>query len=85
MELWVGCIAGALEETEYAAKLQSAGFKDVEIEPWRAYNIDDARSFLADSGLDVDALAQQVEGMFTSSFIRATKPTPNPGKNRNDG
>src|SRR5256712_804240 len=75
MELWVGCIAGALEENEYAAKLQSAGFKDVEVEPWRVYNIEDARSFLTDSGLDVDALAPQVEGMFTSSFIRATKPT----------
>src|SRR5881409_1749804 len=75
MELWVGCIAGALEEKEYASKLQTAGLNDVQVEPWRVYNIEDARSFLTDSGLDVDALAAQVEGMFTSSFIRATKPT----------
>jgi len=74
MELWVGCIAGALEDKEYASKLRTAGFTDVEVEPWRVYNIEDARSFLTDSGLDVDALAPQVEGMFTSSFIRATKP-----------
>jgi len=78
MELWVGCIAGALEENEYASKLKSAGFSDVEVEPWRVYNIEDARSFLTGSGLDVDALAPQVEGMFTSSFIRATKPTSKP-------
>ena len=78
MELWVGCIAGALEDKEYASKLQTAGFKDVEVEPWRVYNIEDARSFLTDSGLDVDALAAQVEGRFTSSFIRATKPTSKP-------
>ena len=50
MELWVGCIAGALEETEYAAKLQAAGFADVEVEPWRVYNVDDARAFLTESG-----------------------------------
>src|SRR6266850_3420620 len=61
MELWVGCIAGALEEQEYAAKLQTAGFKDVEVEPWRVYDVEDARSFLTDSRLDVDALAPQVE------------------------
>jgi SAM-dependent methyltransferase len=74
MELWVGCIAGALEEQDYAAKLRAAGFNDVEVEPWRVYNVEDARSFLTDSGLDVDALAPQVQGMFASSFIRATKP-----------
>ena len=55
MELWVGCIAGALEETDYAAKLQAAGFADVEVEPWRVYNVDDARAFLTESGVDVDA------------------------------
>ena len=75
MELWVGCIAGALRDTEYTSKLQTAGFKDVEVEPWRVYNLEDARSYLTDSGLDVDALAPQVEGMFASAFIRATKPT----------
>ena len=57
MELWVGCIAGALEETEYAAKLRAAGFADVEVEPWRVYNVDDARAFLTETGLDVDRRA----------------------------
>jgi len=75
MELWVGCIAGALEEKEYASKLQTAGFKDVEVEAWRVYNVEDARSFLTDSGLDVDAVAPHLQGLFASSFIRATKPT----------
>ena len=74
MELWVGCIAGALEETEYASKLRAAGFDDVEVEPWRIYQIDDARAFLTESGLDVDAMAPQVEGRFASAFIRARKP-----------
>ena len=78
MELWVGCIAGALEEKEYASKLQTAGFQDVEVEPWRVYNVEDARSFLTDSGLDVGALAPQVDGMFASAFIRATKPIAKP-------
>src|SRR5258707_8301439 len=57
MELWVGCIAGALEERAYAAKLRAAGFEDVEVEPWRIYEIEDARAFLAEGGLDVDRLA----------------------------
>ena len=74
MELWVGCIAGALEESEYAMKLRSAGFADVDVEPWRVYKIDDARAFLTDSGVDVDALAPQVEGRFASAFVRARKP-----------
>ena len=74
MELWVGCIAGALEETEYASKLRSAGFADVEVEPWRIYKIDDAREFLTEGGLDVDSLAPQVEGRFASAFVRARKP-----------
>ena len=74
MELWVGCIAGALEETEYASKLAAAGFADVEVEPWRVYQVEDARAFLTDSGLDVDRLAPQVEGRFASAFIRARKP-----------
>src|SRR5438093_60453 len=74
MELWVGCIAGALEETEYAAKLKAAGFADVEVEPWRIYKIDDARSFLTDAGVDIDRLAPQVEDKFASAFIRAPKP-----------
>jgi SAM-dependent methyltransferase len=74
MELWVGCIAGALEETEYAAKLRAAGFADVEVEPWRVYRIDDARAFLTESGVDVDRLAPQVENRFASAFVRAHKP-----------
>jgi len=74
MELWVGCIAGALEETEYTSKLAAAGFTDVELEPWRVYQVEDARAFLTDSGLDVDQLAPQVEGRFASAFIRARKP-----------
>ena len=74
MELWIGCIAGALEEHDYAAKLRAAGFKDVELEPWRVYRIEDARAFLTESGLDVEAIAPQVEGRFASAFIRARKP-----------
>jgi len=74
MELWVGCIAGALEEREYANKLQHAGFTDVDVEPWRIYAVDDARAFLIKSGVDVDRLAPQVEGKFVSAFVRATKP-----------
>jgi arsenite methyltransferase len=74
MELWVGCIAGALEEQDFAAKLKAAGFADVEIEAWRVYKVDDARQFLSEAGVDVDAMAPQVEGKFASAFIRATKP-----------
>jgi SAM-dependent methyltransferase len=74
MELWVGCIAGALEEREYASKLQSAGFTNVDVDPWRIYAVDDARAFLSRSGVDVDGLAPQVEGKFVSAFVRATKP-----------
>ena len=74
MELWVGCIAGALEEREYAGKLRAAGFAEVEIEPWRVYKIDDARAYLAGTGIDVDRMAPQVENKFASAFIRARKP-----------
>jgi arsenite methyltransferase len=74
MELWVGCIAGALEENDYVAKLRAAGFADVEIEPWRVYQIDEARSFLGESGLDVDQIAPAVKDKFASVFIRARKP-----------
>jgi SAM-dependent methyltransferase len=74
MELWVGCIAGALEETEYAAKLRAAGFGEVEVEPWRIYKIDEARAFLTESGVDVDRLAPEVEDRFASAFVRARKP-----------
>jgi SAM-dependent methyltransferase len=74
MLLWVGCIAGALGDDEYAGKLATAGFQDIEIEPTRIYNIEDARTFLRGQGVDVDAIAPQVEGKFVSAFIRATKP-----------
>ena len=74
LELWVGCIAGALEEREYRSKLKAVGFADVEVEPWRTYNVEDARSFLTESGLDVDRLAPEVEGRFASAFVRARKP-----------
>jgi arsenite methyltransferase len=72
--LWVGCIAGALEENDYVGKLKAAGFADTEIEPTRIYQIEDAREFLSGQGFDVDALAPQVDGKFFSAFIRATKP-----------
>ena len=74
MELWVGCVAGALPEVEYASKLKAAGFVDVELEPWRVYQIDDARAFLMESGVDVDHFAPQVEGKVASAFIRARRP-----------
>ncbi len=76
MELWVGCIAGALQETEYRAKLTAAGFAEIEVDIWRVYDIDDARAFLTDAGLDVDRVAPQVKDRFVSAFIRARKPAP---------
>jgi arsenite methyltransferase len=74
VELWVGCIAGALRDTEYASKLAAAGFTDIEIEPTRVYEIEEARQFLLGQGVDVDALAPQVAGKFMSAFVRASKP-----------
>jgi len=74
MLLWVGCIAGALEEQDYRAKLLGAGFVDVDLEPTRIYSIEDARQFLTEAGVAVDEIAPQVEGKFLSAFIRATKP-----------
>lgn len=71
--LWVGCVAGALEEDEYRTKLQSAGFEQIEIEPTRVYRVEDAREFLSAQGLDVDAIAPQVDGKFMSAFVRAVK------------
>lgn len=73
MELWVGCVAGALGDHEYVAKLTSAGFEHIDIETTREYSLDDARGFLAQEGLDAEALAQQVNGTFISAFVRATK------------
>jgi arsenite methyltransferase len=72
--LWVGCIAGALEENEYLSKLTGAGFAEAEVEPTRIYHLEDAREFLSGQGFDVDALAPQVDGKFFSAFIRAVKP-----------
>ncbi len=77
MELWVGCIAGALEEGDYAARLRAAGFAEVDVDPWRVYKIDDARAFLTESGVDVDQMAPAVDGKFASAFIRARKPQAN--------
>ncbi len=74
MLLWVGCIAGALEDNQYAAKLARAGFEGIDIEPTRVYDIEDARAFLTGQGIDVDAIAPRVQGKFMSAFIRATKP-----------
>jgi len=78
MLLWVGCIAGAMEEKEYAAKLERAGFTDIAMEPTREYDAEDARQFLTEAGVDVDAMAAQVSGKFMSAFVRATKPAAKP-------
>jgi len=74
VELWVGCVAGALEESTYRALLEEIGFTDVDVEPWRIYRAADARAFLEEAGFDVDRLAEQVDGRFASAFIRARKP-----------
>ena len=79
--LWVGCIAGALRDGDYVAKLQQAGFDSIEIEPTRVYNIEDARAFLNTEGVDIDAIASQVEGKFISAFVRAQKPDCGCGPN----
>jgi SAM-dependent methyltransferase len=76
MLLWVGCMAGALEEQDYRAKLVAAGFADVSFEPTRIYNVEDARQSLTEAGVDVDEIAPQVDGKFLSAFIRAVKPQP---------
>jgi arsenite methyltransferase len=78
MELWVGCVAGALHEDEYTRLLKQAGFDAVEIEPWRIYQLEDAKQFLAEAGLDVESVAKQVDGMVASAFIRGTKPADLP-------
>src|SRR5216117_477381 len=72
--LWVGCVAGALEENEYRSKLASAGFEKIEIEPTRIYRVEDAREFLSGQNIDLDAIAPQVDGKFMSAFVRAVKP-----------
>lgn len=74
VDLWVGCVAGALEETEYRKKLAAAGFEAVEIEPTRIYQVEDARQFLSAKGIDVDAAAPLLDGKVMSAFVRARKP-----------
>lgn len=74
MLLWVGCIAGAMEENKYAGKLAKAGFQNVSIEPTREYDVEDARQFLTEAGVDVDTIAPLAQGKFYSAFIRANKP-----------
>jgi arsenite methyltransferase len=74
MLLWVGCVAGALRDEDYVTKLAAAGFEGINIEPTRTYNVEDARAFLTDKGVNVDAVAPQVDGKFFSAFVRAIKP-----------
>jgi SAM-dependent methyltransferase len=74
VELWVGCVAGALDESDYRAKLSASGFADVEIEPTRVYGVEEARQFLEGQGVDVDAIAPAIDGKFASAFIRGRKP-----------
>jgi arsenite methyltransferase len=74
IELWVGCVAGALEETRYREHLATAGFESIEIEPTRIYRTEDASTFLADSGIDAETLPAEVDGAFMSGFVRARKP-----------
>ncbi len=83
MLLWVGCLAGDLEENEYRSKLADAGFENVSIQPTRIYRAEDAESFLAGKGIDVNALSSQVDGKFMSAFIRATKPDTHASANLN--
>jgi len=74
MELWVGCVAGALEEREYRTLLADAGFTSIDLEVTRSYGVEDAGAFLANTGLDTAALAHEIDGKVVSAFIRATKP-----------
>jgi arsenite methyltransferase len=76
--LWVGCIAGALDEADYRHKLSTAGFEQIEIEPARIYGVEDAREFLSAANVDVDAIASEVDGKFMSAFVRAIKPRTQP-------
>jgi SAM-dependent methyltransferase len=75
MELWIGCVAGALEESEFHRLLSEVGFTDVEIEPTRMYKSEDARIFLTEAGIDVDAHLGEIDGKFMAAFVRGTKPT----------
>jgi len=75
--LWVGCVAGSLEENDYRTKLAAAGFEQIDLEPTRVYNVDDAREFLAGQNIDAEAIAPQVDGKIMSAFVRAAKPRSN--------
>jgi ubiquinone/menaquinone biosynthesis C-methylase UbiE len=74
VELWVGCVAGALDEADYLAKLTAAGFTNASVDPWRVYDLNDARQMLTDAGLDAAVVAETAQGAFASAFVRATKP-----------
>ncbi|MGH9347495.1 MAG: arsenite methyltransferase [Vicinamibacterales bacterium] len=74
VELWVGCVAGAMDEQEYIDKLARAGFTEIGVEPWRVYDARDARAFVEEAGLDYDAVAAHADGRFMSAFVRARKP-----------
>jgi hypothetical protein len=74
VELWIGCVAGALEEQEYRDKLAKAGFQSIGVEPTRVYRVDDAREFLTAQGIEAESIAPQVDGKFMSAFVRAVKP-----------
>jgi hypothetical protein len=74
VELWIGCVAGALEEREYRDKLAAAGFEEIGLEPTRVYRVEEARDFLTGAGLDVERIAPQVGDKFMSAFVRARKP-----------
>jgi len=78
VELWIGCVAGTLEESVYRSKLAAAGFEEIDLEPTRTYRAEDARGFLAQTGIDADTIAPQVNGRFMSAFVRATKPLTAP-------
>jgi SAM-dependent methyltransferase len=81
LELWVGCVAGALDQDEFAELLRDVGFEDPSLEPTRVYDPHDARTFLEEAGLDVDAIADSIEGRILSAFVRARKPdTPAPAE-----
>jgi arsenite methyltransferase len=78
MELWVGCVAGALEEQEFINLLTEVGFESPSIEPTRIYKAEDAAAFLANTGLDAQQFAKDIDGKFMGAFVRATKPGPSP-------
>jgi arsenite methyltransferase len=80
VELWIGCVAGALEEGEYRRLLAEVGFEGIEVEPTRIYRAEDAREFFAGTGLDPDAVAGEIEGKVMSAFVRARKPAPKPAR-----